>query len=73
MEWRETFDMTTIPDEVFFSELGRRRSNMRQTFGHGPGRVPIADRCACGLMSRTRAEKRNHKCVAPKRTRKKAA
>jgi len=73
MEWRESFDMTTIPDEVFFSELGRRRSNMRQTFGHGNGRPLVEDRCPCGLMTRTRAEKRKHKCVAPKRTRKKAA
>lgn len=46
---------------------GKATAAMRDTYGAGPGRPKSTDRCPCGLMTRERAEKRKHVCVAPKR------
>jgi hypothetical protein len=42
--------------------IRRAASLARKTYGAGSGRPKIADRCPCGAMSRTRAEKRRHRC-----------
>lgn len=51
-----------IPDAVIASEAGRRNAAKRKRYGAGPGRPPKADRCACGLMTATRAAARGHRC-----------
>jgi hypothetical protein len=63
LQWTEDFDMETIPDEVFLSELGRRNSTKRKTFAPGPGRPRSASRCPCGAMTKKRAKQRNHICT----------
>jgi hypothetical protein len=62
--WTPDIDPATIPDQVLTSEWGRRRSARGKVHSGGRGRW-IADRCPCGKMTRARAEKRNHKCIAP--------
>jgi hypothetical protein len=37
--WTEKLDMSTIPDEVLFSEIGRRRVAKRDPKNAGPPRV----------------------------------
>ena len=62
--WTPDIDPATIPGQVLLSEWGRRRSARRKVHSGERGRW-IADRCPCGKMTRARAEKRNHKCIAP--------
>lgn len=48
--------------------IGRERAlelrALRKTHGKSTGRRRSKDRCPCGVMTRQRAEKRRHKCVA---------
>jgi hypothetical protein len=65
--WTKDIDPTTIPDKVLYAEAGRRANKLRVTHAAGPGRPALEDRCPCGIMTRDRAEKRNHNCQAPLR------
>ena len=73
-EWNDKIDITTIPDEAFWREAGRRNQLKRVNRTPGTGRPRSEDRCPCGMFTRARAEQRNHVCTAPvKRTRKAVA
>jgi hypothetical protein len=56
MKWNNKIDPATIPDDVLYAEVGRRRGAKRETFGGG--RPRSAERCACGLMTLKRAQAR---------------
>ena len=61
--WTPTIDPTTIPDQVLQSEIGRRNSAKRKTFGAGPGRPSKGGpRCACGKYALASARKYHHHC-----------
>jgi hypothetical protein len=64
--YKHTWDISTIPDEILIPEAGRRLNAKRKTRagGHNGGRRFSEDRCPCGKMTRQRAEKRNHQCAA---------
>jgi hypothetical protein len=62
--WTPDIDPHTIPDKILRSEVGRRNSARRKTFGAGTGRPRTAPRCACGQMTIKTAERRRHKCAA---------
>jgi hypothetical protein len=65
--WTENIDPKTIPDEVLYSERGRRNNALRKVHSGGKdGRPPDTSRCPCGEMTRDRAQKRNHKCGFPR-------
>jgi hypothetical protein len=58
--WLPNWDLTTIPDKVFNSEMSRRRSAKRKVhsggsvFGH---HVPNYSRCRCIKCIQVRAER----------------
>lgn len=45
VKYSPRWDMTTVPDDVLYAEVGRRNSAKRKTHGAGPGRPPT---CPCG-------------------------
>lgn len=45
MNYRETIDPATIPADVLYSEIGRRRNAMRKTYGAGTGRPRVMRKC----------------------------
>jgi hypothetical protein len=53
--WSDEINPATIPDDVLYSELGRRRAAMRETFGRPRSKV---DRCPCESMTLKRAQTR---------------
>jgi hypothetical protein len=65
MKFKETWDLSTIPEPIFKSEWARRNSTKRKSIGREGGR-PRSDepRCACGEMTLKRAIARAHKCKA---------
>src|SRR5579875_519578 len=57
------WDLTTIPEAVFFSEVQRRRGVKGGGPRPGSGRPRTkAPRCPCGAMTAKRAKARAHKC-----------
>lgn len=67
MNYKPTWDLSTIPDDLIIQEAGRRRAAMRQTYsgGRNGGRPPVTKRCPCGAMTKQRAKLRNHLCEVP--------
>jgi hypothetical protein len=60
MKWTDRIDITTVPDPVLYSEVGRRNA-ARRTVKAG-GRPKSTDRCPCGKATRRQVEQRKHKC-----------
>jgi len=62
MKYRDSWELPTIPDEVFWPEVGRRRYQMG-----GGGRPKTLRPCEyCGQQYSAR-EMRKHKPLCPKR------
>jgi hypothetical protein len=59
-------DLSQVPIDQLFSELGRRRSAMRRTNAAGSGRPPILKPCpVCGKkfgVAAMRLHVREHRC-----------
>jgi hypothetical protein len=67
MEYRDTWDLTTIPADLLMAEYQRRRGAMRSTFGGG--RPKIMQECKhCGREFSVR-ELRLHTSACPKNPR----
>lgn len=64
--WEPGFVMSTIPDDILASEVGRRNNLKRKTRAGGR---PTEPRCACGKMTVRRAASRGHVCEARALTR----
>ena len=64
-DYKDTWDLGTIPETLLVSEYKRRIAAKRKTFGAGynGGRPRSADRCPCGEMTRHRALTHKHQCV----------
>ena len=61
MQYKPTWDLTTIPDAPLYSEVARRRS------AKGSGRPRVMTPCdKCGAVMSAR-EKRAHKCGKERR------
>lgn len=56
--------LRVISTPGLFSELGRRRVKQRKTVSRAGGRpkLPAAERCQCGIMTKKRAAQRRHVC-----------
>src|SRR5262245_12091848 len=70
--WTPTFDMTSIPEDVFKSEDRRRKSMMRKTFSGGVvwgEHNPDTPRCRCAACTSKRVEERIAAAAQPKRPR----
>ena len=67
MNYNLSWDLSTIPNDVFKREDSRRKNLLRTTRsgGHNGGRKRSPDRCPCGKWTRLGALKRLHKCTAP--------
>jgi hypothetical protein len=59
-KWSDTFDMSSVPDNVLKSEWARR-NNARRIKPKG-GRPKSADRCPCRKYTIHTAQVRRHKC-----------
>lgn len=64
MEWRNTIDPATIPDEVIRRERARRNNALRKTFGGGHGRPKILRTCPRCQQTMGTKELKYHKCPA---------
>jgi hypothetical protein len=62
MQYRETWDLTSIPDDLLLSEYKRRQSLRRRVFAGGrPKVIRSCTKCGAELSAR---ELRTHKCTA---------
>jgi hypothetical protein len=62
MKYSENWDLTTIPDEPLYSEVGRRNSEKREV--KSGGRPKKLKKCKhCGIRFGAR-EMRQHRCTA---------
>lgn len=62
MEWRDSIDPATIPDDVLKAELARRNAAKRRTFGAGSGRPKIMRQCPICQAEMSATELRRHRC-----------
>jgi hypothetical protein len=65
-EYKPTWNMGSIPDEVLYSEVGRRNAARRTTAGGyrpGAGRKPTLVKCLrCGQQVTKTQARRGHSC-----------
>ena len=64
--WTDKLDMSTIPDEVFYAEAGRRRGQYRTPDELG-GRPPVLRACKWCKEKFGAREMRVHSSNCPKR------
>jgi hypothetical protein len=62
--WSESFDLSSIPDNVLASEWARRRGAKRRTFGAGTGRPKTIRTCLWCQAKLSAMEMRRHICPA---------